>query len=62
MSRFELDFKRILGNKRNRISDNEPPIQREIDREQSHKPPREGSIPRTLKQAVNSDGSFKSIA
>jgi len=62
VNRFEIDFKRILGEKRNRISDDEPPIQRAIDKEQSSKPMREGSIPRRLKDAVNPDGSFKSIA
>lgn len=60
-SHFEFNFMRICGDKR-RISDDEPEIQREIDREQSSKPVREGSIPRRLKDAVNPDGSFKSIA
>lgn len=61
MNRFEIDFKQILGDKR-RISDDEPPIQRDIDKEQSSTPMREGSIPRRLKDVVNPDGSFKSIA
>lgn len=59
MNRFEFNFRRIFGPD-TRITEREPRIQKEIDREnQVPALPREGAIPRTLKEAVNVDGSLK---
>ncbi len=62
MTRFEIDFARIIGSDKRTLSDDEPEIQRDIDAElRTAELMREGSVPRRLKDAVNPDGSFKPI-